>query len=145
MLAKQDTPIKARRTLLGLVPARYRTRVIKIRSMFVLLNADEIVKPPISNMMVGENMREKTLLEKERSAGRQGMKTVDIDIRCSLGSSHPFPIVCEHHSEPNQQEWHEERSDEKGNSLRCVMLFIYPYRGGYLSTYLGRPQDGTEG
>ena len=64
MLAKQDTPMNASRTLLGLVPARCRTRVIKMRSMLVLLNADEIVKPPMRSMMVGENMREKTLLGK---------------------------------------------------------------------------------
>lgn len=62
MLAKQDTPIKARRTLLGFVPAKLRTRVIKTRSMLVLLKADEIVKPPISNMIVGENIAEKTNL-----------------------------------------------------------------------------------
>lgn len=63
MLAKQDTPMKARRTLLGFVPAKLRTRVIKTRSMLVLLKADEIVKPPMSNMIVGENIAEKTNLQ----------------------------------------------------------------------------------
>lgn len=63
MLAKQDTPMKARRTLLGCVPAKLRTRVIKTRSMLVLLKADEIVKPPMSNMIVGENIAEKTSLQ----------------------------------------------------------------------------------
>ena len=63
ILAKQDTPMKARRTLLGCVPAKLRTRVIKTRSMLVLLKADEIVKPPMSNMIVGENIAEKTNLQ----------------------------------------------------------------------------------
>jgi hypothetical protein len=63
MLAKQDTPMNARRTLLGCVPAKLKTRVIKTRSMLVLLNAEEIVKPPMSNMIVGENIAEKTNLQ----------------------------------------------------------------------------------
>ena len=54
--------MKARRTLLGCVPAKLRTRVIKTRSMLVLLKADEIVNPPMSNMIVGENITEKTNL-----------------------------------------------------------------------------------
>jgi hypothetical protein len=62
MLAKQDTIMKARRTVLGREPARYKTRVIRIRSMLVLLSADEIVNPPIRSMMVGENMMENTYL-----------------------------------------------------------------------------------
>ena len=56
--------MKARSTLLGCVPAKLRTRVINTRSMFVLLKADEIVKPPISNMIVGENIAEKTDLKR---------------------------------------------------------------------------------
>jgi hypothetical protein len=63
MLAKHDTPMKVRRTVLGRVPARLRTRVINTRSMFVLLRADEIVKPPMSNIIVGENMIENTYLQ----------------------------------------------------------------------------------
>ena len=62
MLAKQDTPMKARTTLFGREPAKLRTRVIKTRSILVLLKADEIVKPPISSMIVGENIAEKTNL-----------------------------------------------------------------------------------
>lgn len=62
MLAKQDTPMKARRTVLGRVPARLSTRVIRTRSMFVLLRADAIVNPPMSSMIVGENICEKTKL-----------------------------------------------------------------------------------
>jgi hypothetical protein len=54
--------MNARRTALGRVPARLSTRVIKTRSMLVLLRADAIVKPPISSMMVGENITEKTNL-----------------------------------------------------------------------------------
>ena len=56
MLAKHDTPINARRTTLGLVPAKLNNRVIMTLSMFVLLNAEAIVKPPISNIIVGENI-----------------------------------------------------------------------------------------
>lgn len=63
ILAKHDTPMKARRIVLGFVPAKLKTRVIKTRSMFVLLNADEMVNPPMSSMMVGENMIENTYLK----------------------------------------------------------------------------------
>jgi hypothetical protein len=64
MLAKQDTPMNASRTVLGRVPASARTRVISTRSILVLLRADEMVKPPINSMIVGENMMEKTYLKK---------------------------------------------------------------------------------
>jgi hypothetical protein len=64
MLAKQDTPIKESSTVLGRVPAKLRTLVISNRSMLVLLNADAIVNPPISSMMVGENITENIYLEK---------------------------------------------------------------------------------
>jgi hypothetical protein len=63
ILAKQDTPMNVRRTILGRVPARLRMRVINTRSMFVLLRADEIVKPPMSNIIVGENIMENTYLK----------------------------------------------------------------------------------
>lgn len=63
ILAKQDTPMKASRTVLGRVPARLSTRVINTRSMLVLLNAEEMVNPPIKSMIVGENMTEKMYLE----------------------------------------------------------------------------------
>lgn len=62
MLAKHETPINARRTVLGFEPARLSTRVINTRSMFVLLSADEIVNPPIRSMIVGENIMENTYL-----------------------------------------------------------------------------------
>jgi hypothetical protein len=62
MLAKQDTPMNDNKTVLGRVPAKLRTRVISSRSIFVLLNADAIVNPPISNMIVGENITEKIYL-----------------------------------------------------------------------------------
>lgn len=62
ILAKQDTPIKERMTMLGFVPARLRSFVMRTRSMFVLLRADAIVKPPIRSMIVGENICEKTYL-----------------------------------------------------------------------------------
>ncbi len=41
MLAKQETTMKARRTVLGRVPARLKTRVIITRSMLVLLKGTE--------------------------------------------------------------------------------------------------------
>jgi hypothetical protein len=56
MLAKHDTPMKASNTVLGRVPAKLSTRVIKTRSILVLLSAEEMVKPPMSNMIVGENI-----------------------------------------------------------------------------------------
>ena len=62
MLAKQDTPMKDRMTMLGFVPAKLKSLVIRTRSMLVLLRAEAIVKPPIRSMMVGENICEKTYL-----------------------------------------------------------------------------------
>ena len=62
ILAKQETPIKARRRVLGRVPAKLNTRVTMTRSMLVLLRADDMVKPPIRSMIVGENIVEKTNL-----------------------------------------------------------------------------------
>jgi len=62
ILAKQATPMKARSTVLGRLPARLRTRVMSTRSIFVLLSAEAMVNPPISNMIVGENMTENTNL-----------------------------------------------------------------------------------
>ena len=58
ILAKQATPMNASRTVLGRVPARLRTLVIRTRSMLDLLSAEAIVKPPINNIMVGENITE---------------------------------------------------------------------------------------
>jgi hypothetical protein len=69
ILAKQETPMNARRTVLGRVPARLNTRVIKSRSMFVLLNAEEMVNPPMSSMIVGENMIENTYLQSVSMVG----------------------------------------------------------------------------
>lgn len=63
MLAKHDTAIKAKRTVRGFEPAMLNRRVINIRSIFVLLSAAEIVKPPMSSMMVGENMTENMYLD----------------------------------------------------------------------------------
>lgn len=54
--------MKARRTLFGFVPAKLSTRVMRTRSMAVLLNADAMVKPPMRSMMVGENIWEKMYL-----------------------------------------------------------------------------------
>jgi hypothetical protein len=73
ILAKQDTPIKESSTVLGRVPAKLKTRVISTRSMLVLLNADAMVNPPISSMMVGENMTENIYLTKSVSIQRQGV------------------------------------------------------------------------
>ena len=62
MLAKHDTAIKAKRTVLGFEPAMLNSRVINIRSMFVLLNVAEIIKPPMRSMIVGENITENMCL-----------------------------------------------------------------------------------
>ena len=66
MLAKQETPINARRTVFGFVPAKLNKRVIMTRSIFVLLRAEAIVKPPMSSMIVGENICEKMNLIKKK-------------------------------------------------------------------------------
>jgi hypothetical protein len=39
------------------------------RSILVLLRAEEMVKPPMRSMMVGENITEKIYLRAGRSAG----------------------------------------------------------------------------
>ena len=65
MLAKQETPINVSNTVLGRVPAKVRTFVIKTRSMLVLLRAAEMVKPPIRSIIVGENIIENTNLVTE--------------------------------------------------------------------------------
>jgi hypothetical protein len=64
ILAQQETPMKARSTELGFEPAKLRTLVIKIRSMLVLLKADEIVNPLIRSMIVGENITENIYLDR---------------------------------------------------------------------------------
>jgi hypothetical protein len=58
ILAKHKTPMKARSTKLGLVPAKLRTLVIRIQLMLVLLRAEEIMNPPIRSMILGKNMTE---------------------------------------------------------------------------------------
>src|SRR5258705_11468186 len=67
ILAKHETDIKARRRVLGRVPAKLNTRVTMTRSMLVLLRAEEMVKPPIRSMIVGENMVENTYLSRNNS------------------------------------------------------------------------------
>jgi hypothetical protein len=62
MEAKHATPMKHSRTVCGRVPAKPNTRVMSNLSIFVLLNAEAIVNPPISSMIVGENMVEKIYL-----------------------------------------------------------------------------------
>ena len=64
MLAKHETPIKLKSTIFGRVPAKLSTLVTRTRSMFVLLIADAIVKPPISSIIVGENICLKMYLKK---------------------------------------------------------------------------------
>jgi len=65
MLAKHDTPMKVSKTVLGRVPAKLKMRVIKRRSILVLLRAEDMVNPPMSSMIVGENMIEKTYLNRK--------------------------------------------------------------------------------
>lgn len=75
ILAKHETHMNARSTVLGLDPAKLRTRVIRTRSIFVLLKADDIVNPPIKSMIVGENITENTNLQvnEKRTRKRVGM------------------------------------------------------------------------
>jgi hypothetical protein len=58
MLAKHATPMTASSTTLGRVPAKLSTRVINTRSIFVFESAAAIVKPPMSSIIVGENITE---------------------------------------------------------------------------------------
>jgi hypothetical protein len=67
ILAKHETPMNASSTLLGRVPAMLSTLVMRTRSIAVLLKADAIVKPPINNIIVGENMTEKIYLAMVRA------------------------------------------------------------------------------
>ena len=63
MLAKHETPMNASKTVLGLVPASARTRVMSTRSIFDLLSAAAIVNPPMRSKIVGENIIEAIQLE----------------------------------------------------------------------------------
>jgi hypothetical protein len=54
--------MNARMTVFGFVPAKLNTLVMSIRSMFVLLSALDSVKPPMSSIIVGENITEKMYL-----------------------------------------------------------------------------------
>lgn len=58
ILAKHDTNMNASNTVRGFVPAKLSTRVINTRSMLVFDSAEEMVKPPMRSMIVGENMVE---------------------------------------------------------------------------------------
>jgi hypothetical protein len=62
MLAKQLTPINAKRTFAGFVPAMERTRVMRSLSMLVFESAEEMVNPPMRSMIVDEKIFEKTNL-----------------------------------------------------------------------------------
>ena len=62
ILAKQLTIINDKSTVAGFVPAMLNTRVMMSLSMLVLLNAEEMVNPPMRSMMVGEKMVENTNL-----------------------------------------------------------------------------------
>ena len=59
--------------------------MIKTRSMLVLLKADEIVKPPMSSIIVGENIAEKTNLSvRFVSRTLRNNKQTEILIRLTL-------------------------------------------------------------
>lgn len=58
MLAKHDMAIKASRTIRSIEAIMLDRCIISTRSILVLLSATEIVKPPASSVMVGENLAE---------------------------------------------------------------------------------------
>ena len=105
MLAKQETPMKASSTVRGRVPAKLSTFVINMRSMLVLLSAEEMVKPPMSNMMVGENIVEKTYL-KSNSQCVDWQRLDMLYLLCSIRSRHGFPIFRTNDLEPDEQHRH---------------------------------------
>jgi hypothetical protein len=101
ILAKHATPMKARRTVLGRVPARLSTLVIRMRSIAVLLKADAIVKPPINNIIVGENMTENMNLKQ----GESGIGlTTQIHILRSIRGGQFFTICRSNYPEAHQQQ-----------------------------------------
>ena len=106
--------MNANRTVRGRVPARLSTRVIRRRSILVLLKADEMVKPPINNMIVGENMIEKTYLEDVNHAPIPSHRYL-------LGSCwrlQPLSFLIPYNAQADKEERDQERRHEQGNSLR---------------------------
>lgn len=62
MLAKVATHIRTSKTTLGFSPAAFRIREAVMTSSLVLERTAAMVKPPINNMIVGENICEKMYL-----------------------------------------------------------------------------------
>lgn len=104
--------MNASRTVLGLEPAKLSTLVISTRSMLVLLRADEIVKPPMRSMIVGENIMEKTHLWVDVSMEHNSNNRIS-----SLGCIfrvHPdtLTLILPNDLENDQQERDKHRRDE---------------------------------
>ena len=117
MLAKQETPMKVSNTVLGRVPAKFKMRVIKMRSMFVLLSAEEMVKPPIRSMIVGENITEKTYLQiRGRNQYGEGRKR-GTNLLCSFRRGHLDPLRVADNAQHDKQQLHKHGSDEQRNCL----------------------------
>ena len=53
---------------------------MRTRSMFVLLNAEAIVKPPMSNIIVGENITENMNLQSNTCQGINDMRMDDLTL-----------------------------------------------------------------
>lgn len=102
--------MNASRTVLGLEPAKLSTLVISTRSMLVLLRADEIVKPPMRSMIVGENITEKTHLWVDVSIEYNSNNRIS-SLRCIFGL-HPVTLIVPDDLEKDQQEGDKHRGDE---------------------------------
>ena len=81
MDAKHATPMYARRTVRGFVPARPSTLVARSLSMLCLLRAAARVKPPTSSMIVGLNIWEKMYLVASGEVNLLSLPSLDRMIR----------------------------------------------------------------
>jgi len=110
------------------------------RSMLVLLSADEMVKPPMRSMIVGENMPEKTYLR-----GRKGLNVrrtgrhVAI-LRCRRGRK-TIPMLITDDLQEDEEHRDKHGRDKQRNSLRIVNSRRSSTKK---YTYLRGPQERTK-
>jgi hypothetical protein len=77
MEANVATAIKTSKTTLGRVPAALRIRVAVMTSNLVLESTAAMVNPPMSSMMVGENICEKMYFVASEADSRRSAESPD--------------------------------------------------------------------
>ena len=107
--------------------------------MFVLLKADEIVKPPISNMIVGENIAEKTDLKRIFKSNRLYINEAYF---AAAGGAIWTPSL-------SRMTWNKTRSNGTSNEvtksgIACFILWE-KLKGASEALHLGCPKNRTQG